>query len=167
VVGEPSSWFGAGAGNLGVALSASLREMPDRALVIAVAAWRAWMDRGLHAEGLRWLSQALQACPAPSARRARALFATAVFEMRLGRLWRVSPIGAQIAAPARGLDDFRSLAEALHQHSRLAWVAGEWDEATRLANEASAAARDIASVRASHDHLRALLALSRSDASAA
>jgi predicted ATPase len=167
VVGEPSSWFGIEAGNLRVALSASLREMPDRALVIAAAAWRAWMNRGLHAEGLRWLSQALHACPVPSARRARALFATAVFEMRLGQLWNVSPIGAQIVALARELDDPRSLAEALHQHSLLAWVAGEWDEATRLAGEASAAARDIASVRASHDHLRALLALSRSDASAA
>jgi predicted ATPase/DNA-binding SARP family transcriptional activator len=167
VVGEPDSWFGIEAGNLRVALSASLREMPDRALVIAAAAWRAWMGRGLHAEGLRWLSQALQACPVPSARRARALFATAVFEMRLGQLWNVSPIGAQIVALARELGDPQLLAEALHQHSLLAWVAGEWDEATRLAGEASAAARDIASVRASHDHLRALLALSRSDASAA
>lgn len=167
VVGEPDSWFGIEAGNLRVALSASLREMPDRALVIAVAAWRAWMGRGLHAEGLRWLSQALQACPAPSARRARALFATAVFEMRLGQLWNVSPVGAPIVALARELDDPQLLAEALHQHSLLAWVAGEWDEATRLAGQASAAARDIASVRASHDHLRALLALSRGDASAA
>jgi predicted ATPase/DNA-binding SARP family transcriptional activator len=167
VVGEPSSWFGVEAGNLQVALSASLREIPDRALAMAVAAWRAWMARGLHAEGLRWLTQALQACPAPSARRARALFATAVFEMRLGRLERVSPIGAQIAALARESDDPRSLAEALHQHCLLAWVAGEWDETTRLAGEASAAARDIASVRASHDHLRALIALSRSDTSAA
>jgi predicted ATPase/DNA-binding SARP family transcriptional activator len=167
VVGEPSSWFGIEAGNLRVALTASLREMPDRALVIAAAAWRAWMGRGLHAEGLRWLTQALQACPAPSARRARALFATAVFEMRLGQLWNVSPIGAPIVALARELDDPQLLAEALHQHSLLAWVAGEWDEATRQAGEASAAARDIASVRASHDHLRALLALSRGDASAA
>jgi predicted ATPase/DNA-binding SARP family transcriptional activator len=167
VVGEPSSWFGVEAGNLRVALAASLREMPDRALVIAVAAWRAWMARGLHAEGLRWLTQALRACPAPSARRARALFATAVFEMRLGRLWRVAPIGAQIASLARELDDPQSLAEALHQHSLVAWVAGEWDEATRLADQASAAARDIASVQASHDHLRALLALSRGDAYAA
>jgi tetratricopeptide (TPR) repeat protein len=90
-----------------------------------------------------------------------------VFEMRLGQLWNVSPIGAQIVALARELDDPQLLAEALHQHSLVAWVAGEWDVATRLADEASAAARDIASVRASHDHLRALLALSRSDASAA
>ena len=167
VVGEPSLWFGVEAGNLRVALSESLSEMPDQALVIAVAAWRAWLDRGMHAEGLRWLNQALQACPAPSARRARALFATGVFGMRLGRLWHVSPIGAQIAALARELDDPRSLAEALHQHSLLAWTAAQWDEATRLAGEASAAARDIASVRASHDHLLALLALSRSDASTA
>ena len=167
VVGEPSSWFDAEGGNLRVALSMCLREMPDRALALAVAAWRAWMARGMHAEGLRWLAQALQACPAPSERRARALFASAVFEVRVGRLWRVPAIGAEIVALGHELGDPRLLAEALHQHSLLTWMAGHWDEADRLARQTSAAARDFASVRASNDHLRALLALSRSDASAA
>ena len=63
VVGEPSSWFAVEGGNLRAALSTSLGEMPDRALVMAVAMWRSWMARGLHAEGLRWLAQALEACP--------------------------------------------------------------------------------------------------------
>ena len=59
------------------------------------------------------------------------------------------------------------MAEALHQQSLLAWMAGEWDDAARLASEAGTAARGIASVRASHEHLRALLALFRGETSAA
>lgn len=167
VAGEPSSWFGVEGGNLRVALSTSLREMPDRALVTAVAAWRAWMARGLHAEGHRWLAQALEACPAPPVLRARALSATAVFEVRLGRMARASAIGAEIAALGQEFADPGRLAEALHQHTLLAWMAGKWDAAGRLADRASAAASDVASVRASHDHLRALLALSRNDIAAA
>ncbi|HYB85423.1 MAG TPA: tetratricopeptide repeat protein, partial [Streptosporangiaceae bacterium] len=45
--------------------------------------------------------------------------------------------------------------------------AGEWDDAARLASEAGAAARGMASVRASHEHLRAVLALFRGETSAA
>jgi predicted ATPase/DNA-binding SARP family transcriptional activator/transcriptional regulator with XRE-family HTH domain len=167
VIGEPSRWFETEGANLRAALSACLREMPERALAIAVAAWRAWMARGLHAEGLRWLAQALQACPAPSARRARALYATAVLEIRVGRTRHVPAIGAEMVGLADELGDPRSRADALHQHSMLAWIGAEWDQADRLAGQASAAARDIAGVRASHDHLRAVLALSRGDTPAA
>jgi Tetratricopeptide repeat len=167
VVGEPSPWFAVEGGNLRAALSTSLREMPDRALVLAVAMWRSWMARGLHAEGLRWLAQALEACPAPSALRARALFATAVLEIRLGRPWRGPAIGAEIASLGRDLGDPRSMAEALHQQSLLAWMAGEWDDAARLASEAVTAARGVASVRTSHEHLRAILELFRGETSAA
>jgi len=167
VVGEPNPWFAVEAGNLRAALSTSLREMPDRALVMAVAMWRSWMARGLHAEALRWLAQALDACPAPSALRARALFATAVLEVRLGRPWRGLTIGAEMAALGRQLGDPGSMAEALHQQSLLAWMAGEWDDAVRLASEAGPAARGMAGVRASHEHLRAVLALFRGETSAA
>ena len=59
------------------------------------------------------------------------------------------------------------MAEALHQRSLLAWMAGEWDDAARLASEADTAARGMASVRASHEHLRALMELFRGEASAA
>src|SRR6266496_30890 len=150
LVGEPSPWFGVEGGNLRVALWTLLREMPDRALVTAVAMWRSWMARGLHAEGLRWLTQALDACPAASPLRARALFATAVFEIRLGRLWRAGDIGAEITTLGQQLGDPHGVAEALHQHTLLAWLSGEWEQADRLARQASAAARQIASVRASH-----------------
>ena len=167
VVSEPSPWFAVEAANLRVALSTSLRGMPDRALAMAVAMWRSWMARGLHAEGLRWLAQALEACPAPSVLRARALFATAVLEIRLGRPWRSPAIGAEIAALGRDLGDPGSMAEALHQQSLLFWMAGECDEADRLASEAGTAARGMASVGASHEHLRALMALFRGEASAA
>jgi tetratricopeptide (TPR) repeat protein len=167
VVGEPSVWFAVESGNLRAALAASLREMPDRALVMAVAMWRSWMARGLHAEGLRWLAQALEACPAPSPLRARALFATGVLEVRLGRPWRGPAIGAEIAALERDLGDPGSMAEALHQQSLLAWLAGEWDDADRLASDASTAARGVASVLTSHEHLRAVQALFRGETSAA
>jgi predicted ATPase/DNA-binding SARP family transcriptional activator len=167
VVGEPSPWFAVESGNLRAALSTSLREMPDRALVMAVAMWRSWMARGLHAEGLRWLTQALEASPAPAPIRARALFATAVLEIRLGRPWRCPAIGAEIAATARHLGDPGLMAEALHQQTLLTWLAGEWEDAARLASEAGAAARSIASVRASHEHLRALLALFHGETPAA
>ena len=59
------------------------------------------------------------------------------------------------------------MAESLHQQSLLAWMAGEWDDAVRLASEADTAARGTASVRASHEHLRALMALFRGETSAA
>jgi tetratricopeptide (TPR) repeat protein len=165
--GEPSTWFEIEGGNLRVALSACLREMPDRALAMALAAWRPWMARGLHAEALGWLTQALQACPESSPRRARALYATAVLEIRVGRFWQDAAIGAEIVALAARLGDSRLLADALHQQSVLAWLGGQWDHADHLAGQASAAARDIASVRASHEHWRAMLALSRNDISRA
>jgi predicted ATPase/DNA-binding SARP family transcriptional activator len=167
VVGESSPWFAVESGNLRAALATSLREMPDRALVMAVAMWRSWMARGVHSEGLRWLAQALEACPAPSALRARALFATAVLEIRMGRPWRGPAIGAEIAVVGRDLGDPGSMAEALHQQSLLVWMAGEWDDTVRLAGEAGNAARDFAAVRASHEHLRAVMALFRGEASAA
>jgi predicted ATPase/DNA-binding SARP family transcriptional activator len=167
VVGEPSPWFAVESGNLRAALSTSLGELPDRGLVTAVAMWRSWMARGLHAEGLRWLAQALDACPAPSPLRARALFATGVLEVRLGRPWRGPAIAAEIAALGRDLGDPGSLAEALHQQSLFTWMAGEWGTAVRLADAAATAARGIATVRASHEHLRAVLALFRGETSAA
>jgi len=46
-------------------------------------------------------------------------------------------------------------------------MAGEWDDAVRLAGEAGTAVRGIATVRASHEHLRAVLALFRGETSAA
>jgi predicted ATPase len=149
VVGEPSPWFAVEGGNLRAALSTSLREMPDRALVMAVAMWRSWMARGLHAEALRLLVQALEACPAPSALRARALFATAVLEVRLGRPWRGPAIGVEIAALGRDLGDPGSMAEALHQQSLLALMAGEWDDAAQFASEAGTVARGMTGVQAS------------------
>ena len=157
VVGEPSPWFNVEGGNLRVALATSLHEMPDRALATAVSAWRSWMARGLHAEGLRWLTQALDACPAASALRVRALYAAAVFEIRLGRVqWRASAIGAEIAALGRQLA-IPTLADALHHHALLAWMAGESDEADRLARQASAAARDPQRPGLARDHLCAVL----------
>jgi len=46
-------------------------------------------------------------------------------------------------------------------------MAGEWDDVARLASEAGHAVRGMASVRASHEHLRAVQALFRGETSAA
>ena len=120
-----------------------------------------------HRERLGALHEALTAGQARVLLRARALFATAVLEIRLGRPWRGLAIGAEIAALGRDLDDPGLMAEALHQQSLLAWMAGEWDDAARLAREAGNAARGLASVRTSHEHLRAVLALFRGETFAA
>ena len=51
VVGEPSPWFAIERENLRVAMAHALKQMPERALRAAVAAWRSWMASGMHAEG--------------------------------------------------------------------------------------------------------------------
>ena len=93
IVGEPSPWFTIERENLRVAMAHALKQMPERALRAAVAAWRSWMASGMHAEGLQWLRRALAACSEVSDVHVRALFATAVFEVRLGRIEEAAPLG--------------------------------------------------------------------------
>ena len=164
---EPSAWFGVEHENLRLALHTALREQPDRALAASVAAWRAWMARGMHAEGFGWLSRALAACPEPSHLRARALFATAVFEVRLGRSSRAAQLGAGIAELAAASADVAHMSEAAHQHALLTWMAGEWERADELVGALDARPQVSPGMRGAHHHLKALLALSRGDPASA
>jgi predicted ATPase/DNA-binding SARP family transcriptional activator len=167
VVGEPSGWFAVEQENLRVAMAHELAQMPERALRAAVAAWRSWMASGMHAEGLQWLRRALAACPKASPVHVRALFATAVFEVRLGRNEQALPIGRSIAQIGRRDKDPVRQAEAAYLHCLLAWYAAEWATIDKLIDATEAHLGSTLPLRAAHDHLRALIALSRGDPDAA
>ena len=167
LVGEPSRWFTAERENLRVAMANALDKNPEEALRAAVAAWRSWMASGMHAEGLQWLQRALAACPAVSPVHVRALFATAVFQVRLGRTEEALPLARSIAAIGRNDGDPMRRAEAAHLHCLLAWIAAEWQTIDHLLDAAGADLRNVPSVRAAHDHLRALVELSRGSPEAA
>jgi len=163
VVGEPSKWFWIERENLRVAMANALEHAPERALRAAVAAWRSWMASGMHAEGLQWLRRALTASPEVSPVRVRALFATAVFEVRVGRTAEALPLGRSIAEIGRRDEDPVRRADAAHLHCLLTWLAAEWEIIDRLLGTAAVDLESVPPVHASHDHLRALVALSRGD----
>ena len=167
VVGEPSPWFATERENLRVAMANALDKMPERALRAAVGAWRSWMASGMHAEGLQWLRRGLAACSEVSDVHVRALFATAVFESRLGRIEEAAPLGRSIADIGGHDEDPLRRAEAAHLHCLLCWLAAEWDTIDRLLDTAEHDLRSVPSLRAAHDHLRALVAMSRGDPEAA
>jgi predicted ATPase/DNA-binding SARP family transcriptional activator len=167
VVGEPSNWFAIERENLRVAMANALEQDPEQALRAAVAAWRSWMASGMHAEGLQWLRRALAACPDVSAVHVRALFATAVFEVRLGRMEEALILGRSIADIGRREEDATRRAEAAHLRCLLTWLAAEWEAIDQLLDAADADLRNVPPARAAHDHLRAMVALSRGDADAA
>jgi tetratricopeptide (TPR) repeat protein len=167
VVGEPSPWFALERENLRLAMATALEQTPEQALRAAVAAWRSWMASGMHAEGLQWLRRALAACPDVSDVHVRALLETAVFEVRLGRSEQALPIGRSIAEIGGSDEDPVRRAEAAHLNCLLTWLAAEWDMIDRLLDEAEDDLRNVSPVRAAHDHLRALVALSRGEPEAA
>ena len=167
LVGEPSRWFTVERENLRVAMANALDKRPEEALRAAVAAWRSWMASGMHAEGLQWLERALAACPDVSPVHVRALFATAVFQVRLGRTEEALPLARSIAAIGRNDGDPMRRAEAAHLHCLFAWIVAEWQTIDDLLDAANADLRNVPPVRAAHDHLRALVALSRGDPDAA
>ena len=163
VVGEPNKWFAIERENLRVAMANALEQDPERSLRAAVAAWRSWMASGMHAEGLQWLRRTLAACPDISAVHVRALFATAVFEVRTGRSEEALPLGQSIASIGRREDDPVRRGEAAHLHCLLAWLAAEWDTIDQLLDSAETDLQGLPPMLAAHDHLRALVALSRGD----
>jgi predicted ATPase/DNA-binding SARP family transcriptional activator len=163
VVVEPSAWFAIERENLRVAMAKALEQTPERALRAAVAAWRSWMASGMHAEGLQWLRRALEACPDVSAVHVRALFATAVFEVRLGRMEESVSLGRTIADFGRREHDPTRRAEAAHLHCLFSWLAAEWETIDQLLDAADADLSNVPPAQAAHDHLRALVALSRDE----
>jgi predicted ATPase/DNA-binding SARP family transcriptional activator len=169
IVGEPSSWFDLEQDNLRAALSSSLSDDPALALQLATSTWRFWMSRGLIAEGTRWLTHALDGCPARSPVRARALSAMGVLHARQGRVSQLAAIGAEIAALLSEHDDPAERAFGRHQRALLAFMAGEWDAAAadELVDSTPDDVDAFPAIAASARHLAGIVALSRADTAAA
>lgn len=153
--------------NMRAALSFSLRHLPDIALQLAVALWRYWLARGLFAEGCRWVEAALAAAPEPSALRARALAALAVFDVRRGSGHRLAALGAEAVAIHSTLDDPAGLAWALHHDAVLAYMSGRWTECWQRILETREVAADCRAddVDTAALHLRAMVLLARGELS--
>ena len=163
VVGEPAAWFDIEDDNLRAALASTLIEEPPQSLLLASSMWRFWMSRGRLAEGAGWLTRALEACPAPSALRARALYGRAVLHARRGETGPLREIGAEIVAVHREIGDTDGLPLAMHEQTTLAFMANDWADAQTLSAQTIAAAADQPAVRASALHLSAVIAMNRGD----
>jgi len=152
--------------NLRAALGSALAHDPEEALRLAVALWRFWLARGSFAEGRRWLDAALDAAPAASRLRARALVGESVLALRLGDSSRLRAIGEEIVAIHRAERDPVELAYSLHLNALLRWMAGDWDGALAVLDQSGALATavDEPSVLAVVAYDRAIVLLSRGDA---
>src|SRR4051794_34709329 len=122
--------------NLENALAWSMEHQPATALCLAVAMWRYWLAHGLMGEGRRWIEEVLAANPEPTALRARALFALAVFDVRRGNAGRLPQLGDEAVRIRRSLADRSELAGALHSHGVLDYMRGEWEQCWQRAEEA-------------------------------
>ena len=121
--------------NLETALAWAMDQLPATALSLAVAMWRYWLAHGLMAEGRRWLQDVLDANPEPTALRARALFALAVFDVRRGSAGRLAELGDEAIRIRRSLDDRSELAAALHSQAVLDYMRGDWEQCWQRAEE--------------------------------
>ena len=140
VVGEPSAWFDVEHDNLRAASATALATDPTPALELAAASWRFWVNRGLIAEGARWLTLALDASEERSALRARALAAMAVMHIRQAKATELTAIGEEIVDLLNEHGEPRERAHGYHQRALLTFMAGDWrlaqaqsDEALRVA----------------------------------
>ncbi|MFD8372354.1 tetratricopeptide repeat protein [Streptomyces sp. NPDC059688] len=156
-------------GNLRAALRSLLRDEPDGALRLAVALRSFWAERGLLAEGRRWLEDALAAAPEPSPQRARALMGRAVLAIRLGDGAPLEEIAEQIVAVHRGRPDPAAPASAHCQRAILLWMRGSWERARTALDLARAFAREAGepSVLAAAAHLAGVWAVCRGEGAAA
>ncbi|MFF0065427.1 tetratricopeptide repeat protein [Streptomyces sp. NPDC005279] len=167
IPGETSRLLEVDHDNLRAALRSALENDPERALRLAVALRRFWVERGYLAEGRRRLDDALAAAPAPTPLRARALLGQGVLAIRLGDGSRLASIGAEIVAIHRAREDRAALAYAFYQQAILLWMRGSWDEAGTALDEACALADGELPVLAAAAHQRGICAFCRGDASAA
>jgi predicted ATPase len=167
VVGEPSEWFDAEHDNLRGALATALETDPTLALQLTTSTWRFWINRGLIAEGTRWLTLALNACPDRSALRARALAAKAVMQIRRGKSAELAAIGDEIVALLNEYGEPRERAHGYHQRALLTFMAGDWGLAHSQSDEALRVAAEFPSVIASAQHFAGVLALGRDELEAA
>jgi predicted ATPase/DNA-binding SARP family transcriptional activator len=167
VVGEPSDWFDAEHDNLRAALGTALATDPTLALHLTTSIWRFWVNRGLIAEGARWLTLALNACPERSALRARALAAKSVMLIRQAKSAELTLIGQEIVDLLNDYGDPRERAHGYHQRALLTFMAGDWDLAQTQSEEALRAAAEFPAVTASAQHFAGILELGRGELMAA
>jgi predicted ATPase/DNA-binding SARP family transcriptional activator len=151
------------ADELRLALRTALRTEPVLALSLATALWGFWHDRGDRTEGARWLEQALNAAPAPSALRARALHGLSVLAMRTSDQQRAMATAGEAVAFFRASGDRRATSEELHHLGTMAWVFADYRGAERWCEESRMIAKeaDEAAVVASVVHTLGVIAASR------
>jgi predicted ATPase/DNA-binding SARP family transcriptional activator len=159
VVGEPSDWFDAEHDNLRAALATALAADPAQAMQLTTSTWRFWVNRGLIAEGARWLTLALNACPDRSALRARALAAKAVMLIRQAKSAELITIGDEIVDLLNEHGDPGERAHGYHQRALLTFMAGDWGLAQIQSDEAIRVAVEFPAVTASAQHFAGVLAL--------
>jgi predicted ATPase/DNA-binding SARP family transcriptional activator len=129
--------------NLRVALVSALRHDPPGALRLACSLWWFWMTRGYFAEGRRWLTDTLAACPEPTPERARALFALGAICVRTqGFLGRTVVLGREALAVVRSSDDRRAEARAFERLAVMGLGGFDWDAADDALSEGHAIARE-------------------------
>ena len=167
IVREPSDWFDAEHDNLRAALATSLAIDPMLALQLTTSTWRFWINRGLIAEGTRWLTLALNAWPDRSALRARALAAKSVMHIRQAKSAELTAIGEEIVALLNEFGDPRERAHGYHQRALLTFMAGDWGLAQTQSDEALRVAAEFPAVTASAQHFAGVLALGRDEIEAA
>jgi predicted ATPase/DNA-binding SARP family transcriptional activator len=163
VVLEPSAWFDVEQDNLRAALSSALAHQPDLALRIAAATWRFWLNRGLIAEGARWLGLALTSSTERSAVRARALTATSVMRTRQGRSAGLLTIADDVVGLRAAQGDAAELTQAGHERAVFAFIAGEWALGDRASATSLRDAVPYPLILASARHLAGVRSLGRGD----
>jgi predicted ATPase/DNA-binding SARP family transcriptional activator len=167
VVREPSGWFDLEHDNLRAALATALATAPTLALELTTSTWRFWINRGLIAEGARWLTLALNACPDRSALRARALTAKSVMLIRQAKSAELPAIGEEIVDLLIEHGERSERAFGYHQRALLTFMAGDWDLAQRQCEEAFRVTASFPAVTASMQHFAGVLALGRGQIEAA
>jgi predicted ATPase len=167
VVGEPSSWFDLEQDNLRAALATALATNPTLALQLTTATWRFWLNRGLIAEGARWLTLALSASTERSALRARALAALSVMNIRQAKAAELTAIGEEIVDLLNEHGEATERAYGYHQRALLTFMAGDWNLAQTQSDEALRDAAEFPAVTASARHFAGILALGRGEIGAA
>jgi len=167
VVLEPSPWFDIERDNLTAALSTAIEHNPSAALRLGTSTWRFFMSRGQIADGLRWLTSALDACAEQSATRANALFALSVLHLRRAEIERLPAFGRQILEICEATGDNETAALALGQQAILSLVAGNWAAALEQSSASVTRAAASPTVRARAAHIEGVVALATGDASRA
>jgi len=163
VVREPSAWFDVEHDNLRAASATALAIDPTRALELAAASWRFWVNRGLIAEGARSLTLALDASEERSALRARALAAMAIMHIRQANATELTAIGEEIVNLLNEHGEPRERAHGYHQRALLTFMAGDWRLAQSQSDEALRVAAEFPAVTVSAQHFAGVLALARGE----